>query len=449
MTGTRGRSARSVAGVLVCMIVLTTPVAAQPAVPIPESGPITLVTGLDLSSDGIRRQLIGKWNHDHPNTPVNVVELPSTADLQRAQMLAAEQAGDPGYDVLNLDLTWTAEFAENGAIRPLDESVLTASNDFFDKVLESVRYQRQGSDRIELWAVPFNTDVGLLYYRKDLLGAGAPNAWTWQAMADARNRINPGKPVYTSQLKRFEGLTVNAVEAAAAAGEDLTKLTSESHGLLALASHVRDGTILPDSTTFDETGSLRAFRDGAVLFMRNWPYAYNVLTSDPDLPPGAIGVARLPRLTDDRPAPAVLGGQNLAIAAHSTRPQLARELIEFLTSPVSEQCLLERGGLAATRRAVYDPAKHPVCDLPQPSNGSGRSEGKPTATLYTSPEAMTALTSSLGDATLRPRTPYYSRTTDVIQFVVSDILTTAAGTDPYAPKAQDLPKSLTEALAGR
>lgn len=442
------KSARSVMGVLACMTVLATPVAAQPTGPAPETGPITLVTGLDLSNGGIRRQLIDKWNSEHPDTPVNVVELPSSADLQRAQMLAAEQAGDPGYDVLNLDLTWTAEFAENDAIQPLDEGVLTAAgNDFFAKTLDSVRYRRQGSDTTQLWAVPFNTDVGLLYYRKDLLDkAGAPPPKTWQDMVDVKNKVN--SPVYTAQLKQYEGLTVNAVEAAAAAGEDLARPSGASHGLTTLAARVRDGTILPDSTTYDEMDSLRAFRDGTVLFMRNWPFAYDLLTSDPDLAQNTVGVTRLPGLTSDRPAPAVLGGQNLAIAAHSTKPKLARQLIEFLTSPESEQCLLERGGLAATRSRVYDPVTHPTCFLEPPPVTTGRSEGNHTNTLYNSPEALDVLSSSLADATLRPLTPYYSQTTETIQVVVSTMLATAKGSDPYTELAEQLPEKMSDALAG-
>ncbi|GAB3874645.1 hypothetical protein GCM10029964_016990 [Kibdelosporangium lantanae] len=161
------RTAAGVAGV-----VLAATLVGQP--PPAETGPITLVTGVDLSHGKIRQALIDDWNQKHPDTPVKVVKLPSSADLQHAQMLAAEQAGDTTYDVLNLDLTWTAEFADNNAIVPLDNEML-GDGDFVAKALESARY------RDRLWAVPFNTDVGLLYYRKDIVGSkGLPLPTKWE-----------------------------------------------------------------------------------------------------------------------------------------------------------------------------------------------------------------------------------------------------------------------------
>jgi multiple sugar transport system substrate-binding protein len=450
----------ALAGVLLAgTAVLNLPATAQPA----ETGPLVLVTGADLSYGGIRRQLIDYWNkHEEPR--VEVVELPARADLQRAQMLAAAQAGDTSYDVFNLDLTWTAEFAENGAIQPLEEGLLDP-DDFYETTIDSVRYRRHGADTEQLWAVPFNTDVGLLFYRKDLLdaaGVGPPRSWQdmTDALADVRAhlvRTDGESPsldaAYTTQLHQYEGLTVNAVEAAAAAGEDLTALSGASSGLRALVANFQaeDG-ILPESTTFDESGSLQAFRDGRVLFMRNWPFAYNVLAADPSLPPDAVGVTRLPAMTGDRPAPAALGGQNLAVAAHSTKPALARKLVAFLTSPASQQCLFERGGLVAARTGVYTTIAptHESCFLPSPPAG-GAGDGE-AITLSTAPDAPSALGAALTDAVLRPETPYYSQLTDVIQSGTSAMLAAATSDEPQEDIdaiADALPAKIEEALHGR
>lgn len=449
----------ALAGVLLAgTAVLNVPAAAQPR----ETGPLVLVTGADLSYGGIRRQLIDYWN-EHEDQQVEVVELPARADLQRAQMLAAAQAGDTSYDVFNLDLTWTAEFAENGAIQPLEEDLL-GPDDFFESTIDSVRYHRHGADTEQLWAVPFNTDVGLLFYRKDLLdAAGVRPPRSWQDMVDALARVRAhlvdttGKSpsleaAYTSQLQQYEGLTVNAVEAAAAQGEDLSTLSGASRGLRTLANnfHVQDG-ILPETTTFDESGSLQAFRDGRVLFMRNWPFAYNVLAADPLFPPGAIGVTRLPT-TGDKPSHAALGGQNLAVAAHSAKPGLARKLVSFLTSPASQQCLFERGGLVAARSGVYTSTAptHKECFLPPPPTGGDGDDDE--IMLYEAPDALAALGASLTEAVLRPETPYYSQVTDVIQRDLTTMLTMAKNDEPQG-KIDDignkLPAKIQKALDGR
>ncbi|GAB3874641.1 hypothetical protein GCM10029964_016980 [Kibdelosporangium lantanae] len=247
--------------------------------------------------------------------------------------------------------------------------------------------------------------------------------------------MQPPMRVFTTQLKRYEGLTVNVVEASASQNEDL----SGSGGLLALAAGLRDGTILPESTTYDEAGALEAFRGDNAMFMRNWPYAYDVMASDMLDFPKKVGVTRLPW-------PAVLGGQNLAVARNSTKPRLARELIEFLTSPNSEQCLLERGGLAAARKRVYT-SGHLTCQLGQAS-ATGPAEGKPAPTLYETPDAMKVLNDSLNTAILRPVTPYYSQTTEVIQALASETLRDPA--DPsYTRTAGQLPDQVTKAMAGR
>jgi maltose-binding protein MalE len=93
-----------------------------------------------------------------------MVELPEIADAQRSEMLARAQAGGGGVDVYNLDVTWTAEFAAAGHLQRLDESRVR-TGDFLPGPLSTCRYD----DR--LWALPFNTDVGLLYFTTTLVDA--------------------------------------------------------------------------------------------------------------------------------------------------------------------------------------------------------------------------------------------------------------------------------------
>lgn len=83
-------------------------------------------------------------------------------------MLARAQSGHG--DIYNLDVTWTAEFADAGYIQSLDEPGVPEDG-FLAGPLATCRYDG------ELWTLPFNTDVGLLYYRSDLLDL-PPQTWT-------------------------------------------------------------------------------------------------------------------------------------------------------------------------------------------------------------------------------------------------------------------------------
>ncbi|MGW7577142.1 extracellular solute-binding protein [Streptomyces sp. NPDC054765] len=421
---------------------------------LPERGAIVLATGSDLSSSGIRQELIRAWEKDSGRT-VRIVKLPDTADGQRSQLLAAGQSGNGGYDVLNLDVAWTAEFAEAGLIRPWAASL---DGDFLDSVAKTVEYGGK------VWGVPFNTDAGLLYYRKDILkkfGRAVPSDWdelrktaqdvagdyNREAVRDAKGHDKKPPVMYgmVAQLRPYEGLTVNTLESAWANGgdPDATSFTKDAQ-VGALQQGVTDlkarlDSIMPhEATTMDETESRRWFADGRALFMRNWPVEYASVAGK--LTPGVqFDVTQLPARRSDGKRMSVLGGQNLAISAGSRRPSGARSLIEALTSPDSERCLLERG-FAATRETAYrETAGAPHCP-PSPAGAehgtAGRPEPRPdTRTLH---EALLA-------AEPRPRSAHYQTFSKVVQLGVSAYLNGPGGT----AIADQLAREADDALGGR
>ncbi|MGW7490308.1 extracellular solute-binding protein [Streptomyces sp. NPDC054786] len=454
MTAPRPRAAAA----LVCLALLPAVGSCTPQEQtLPERGAIVLATGSDLSSSGIRQDLIHAWEKEHGRT-VRIVRLPDTADGQRSQLLAAGQSGNGGYDVLNLDVAWTAEFAEAGVIRPWATRL---DGDFLDSVAKTVEYDGK------VWGVPFNTDAGLLYYRKDLLKEyhhAVPSDWdelkkTAQEVASAYNRkaaegtgSHRTKPptMYgmVAQLRPYEGLTVNTLESAWANGGD-PDATSFTKGeqIGALQQGVTDlksrlDSIMPhEATTMDETESRRWFADGRALFMRNWPVEYASVAEK--LTPGEqFDVTQLPARRSDGKRMSVLGGQNLAISAGSKRPAGARSLIEALTGPGSERCLLERG-FAATRDSAYrETAEAPRCPLPPADaergehGAAGQPEPRPdTRTLH---EALLA-------AEPRPRSAHYQTFSKVVQLGVSAFLNGRGGT----AIADRLAREADDALGGR
>jgi multiple sugar transport system substrate-binding protein len=386
-----------------------------------ENGTIVILTGRDDSVGKQRHQLVNQWNSLYPKSPAQILELTSLADAQRSEMLARAQSGRGEIDVFNLDVTWTAEFAEAGYIRPLDESEISTSG-FLEAPLGTCRYQHR------LWALPFNTDVGLLYYRSDLLGLlgeqQPPDSWA--KLKDQVNaiRARTGNAVegYVGQFADYEGLTVNAMEVVRGMGGAIT----DDDGDVVVEDHwpaIRDAVdlleaIAPDGAPeLDEDESIQRFRSGQTLFMRNWPRAYRSLTQDLEGAPAVpFGVTELPN------GFGVLGGQNLAVSADSTRPRAAQALIEFLTSERSQQILFERGGLPATREVVY----HDQAVQEYPYEAILRALKSPNATL-------------------RPTEPHYARFSEVLRTVVNDALRQGSS----LPDADDLQEQLEDALKGR
>jgi multiple sugar transport system substrate-binding protein len=84
------------------------------------TGPITLVQGKDVS--GFVQGVLDGWNKLHPDQKARLIELPESADAQRAQMIQNATSKSDAYDVLVVDNVWTSEFAANRYIEPLPEA---------------------------------------------------------------------------------------------------------------------------------------------------------------------------------------------------------------------------------------------------------------------------------------------------------------------------------------
>jgi multiple sugar transport system substrate-binding protein len=399
------------------------------------TGPITFATVKDLSTDQ-RDELTRRWAAGHPGQPLDIVELPVTSDEQRAQLAATlrirERGGADrrdGYDVVGLDVVFLAEFARSDFLQPLVPDRFSGS-DFLD-----VPWATSFADG-ELYAVPFTTNVGLLYYWvDDLVGMGViPDAQTRWRPADwetvrrvARDSVvdeRDGPAGYTGQLGRYEGLTANALELIWAEGGDLptatrtagaAELDGAARGLEFLLDGVRNRWIDESALGFDERDSLNAFASRKALIMRHWPDAWFTLAESG----GPVGVTRLPG-----GGPAVLGGESLAVARCSPYRETAQQFISFLTDR-EQQKLFFRTGL-------YLPAVEGLY-----VDGSLAEEGN-------LPEDFVQLLHESADkARGRPADPAWNETSRVVQTEVHAALERSA---TETVDAEDVITKLTEGL---
>ncbi|HLL65059.1 MAG TPA: extracellular solute-binding protein [Micromonosporaceae bacterium] len=399
----------------------------------PEPGALVILSGHDDSVGGQRQALVDQWNAENKANPARIEVLPRTADGQWSEMVARHQSGESQADVYNLDVTWTADFVAEKRILPLREEGLD-TDEFLKGPLSTCR--ADGAESGQLWALPFNTDAGLLFYRTDLVPK-QQHAWTWQRMTAAVEQamVSPTaagpRPVagYAGQFADYEGLTVNALEMIWAAGGDVVNeqgrvvidSTEAAEGLKRLAAALAPGSpqvALPASRSFYEWQTTQAFADGQVAFMRNWPVAYRSLAETGQGEAGSP--ARVPFDVAQLPGKSVLGGQNLAIAASTKRPRAAQKLIEFLTSDRSQQILFERGGFAATRAIVY--------------------EDQAVINRY---RYAPTLRDAIEVARSRPVTPHYARFSEAFRKVVLEAL------EHGGELPSDAVERLTGALEGR
>ncbi|MBD9724097.1 ABC transporter substrate-binding protein [Streptomyces caniscabiei] len=363
-------------------------------------GPLTLATAGDLT--GYLGPLLAGWNRAHPGEKVTLVELPDSADETRAQMITDLRAGARGrFDVLNIDVTWTSEFAAADWIRPLPRNRFPLGS-FLPPVVDTATYDGR------LHAVPYVTNAGLLLYRADVLAEeGVPPPRTWAELERYAKTIAPRHQLggYAGQFLPYEGLTVNAAEAVYSAGgtilgdegERVTVGSAAREGIGFLARGVREGWIPREALEYKEEESRQAFQDGRLLFLRNWPYAYVSASAEGSAVAGKIGAVPLPG--PNGPGTSVLGGSNLAVSTHAEHPDTAARLIAYLTGERVQRQVLTRGALPPVRAELYEDPEL-VREFPY----------------------LPTLRASVLAAAPRPKSPRYDQVSMVVQAVVRDAM---------------------------
>jgi multiple sugar transport system substrate-binding protein len=308
-----------------------------------------------LGAEGqiLRRQL-ERFDRETPDVRVKMRPTPDAADLRHqlyVQWLNA-RATDP--DILQVDAIWTPEFAAAGWILPLDPFAPDTAA-FFPVTIEANRWQG------DLFALPWFVDVGMLYWRTDLLDR-PPATWE-QLERDVRRATADGSPRYglVWQGARYEGLVTVFLEYLGGFGGrilDGGRVTvSQPPGVLALTTmrdQIRRGVVPARVLTWHEEEPRFAFQNGEAALMRNWPYAVGPMQDSAESRvAGRFAVAPMPAGRGGRPT-AAFGGAQLAINAFSPEAEAAWRVIDYLTRP--EQ-MLERAeivGQFPARTGVYD-----------------------------------------------------------------------------------------------
>ena len=328
------------------------------------SGPVTLVFkhGQIEGNPAAFQRLLRRFETDHPGILIRDEILPSSSDQQHQFYVISLEGRSSDFDLMSLDVVWVQEFARAGWVRDLSPLLPPAERDaFFPGPIDAAMFQ----DRV--YAIPWFLDAGLLYYRKDLLEKyGLPPPQRWEDLAAAARTVlqgenDPQLRGYVWQGKQYEGLICNVLEVVWSAGgavlDEKGKVVlagPEATGALTfLQDLIRDGLSPPMVTTADEETTRRLFGEGRAVFMRNWPYAWNLFQREGSAVRGKVGVSPLPHFPGHSSA-ATLGGWELGINRFSRHPKEAEALIRFLTSSETQRTMAIKIGYNPTRKALYD-----------------------------------------------------------------------------------------------
>jgi trehalose/maltose transport system substrate-binding protein len=323
---------------------------------------INFVSGAVGKDIEVLKELVKPWQDKTGNT-VTVVPMPSSTTDQFAQYRLWLAAGNADVDVYQTDVIWAPQLSD-GFI-DLTAAAKDVIGQHFPSIVESQTVDGK------LVAMPLFTDAPALYYRKDLLEKyGATVPATWEELKATAQKIQDGERAagaadlwgFVWQGNAYEGLTCNALEWIKSHGggqivePDGTISVNNADAVKAIeeaASWVN--TISPPGVlSYTEEESRGVWQTGNAVFMRNWPYAY-ALGNGADSPvKDKFDVAPLP--SGGAGSAATLGGWNLAVSKFSPNPDVATDLVLFLTSSETQKQRALMAGQLPTIAALYDDA---------------------------------------------------------------------------------------------
>lgn len=305
------------------------------------------------------KQLLGKFEEINPGIKIKDETLPASTDEQHQFYVINLEGKSSEFDVLSMDVIWVHEFARAGWLRDLSHIMPAIERSkFFPGPIKAVVYNQR------VYAVPWYIDAGILYYRKDLLQRYnflPPRTWhELVRFAQYITRKEKGLYGFIWQGKQYEGLVCNVLEYFWSNGGDVLQdghvVINNPENIYAL-QFMRDLIVKykvtpPLVTITIEESSRHIFGNGNAVFMRNWPYAWNIFNKEGSLVKGKVGVTLLPSFQKGKNA-ATLGGWHLGINRYSKHPEESERLVQFLTSPESQKFLALSIGYKPTRKSLY------------------------------------------------------------------------------------------------
>ena len=275
-------------------------------------------------------------------TGIRVSLLPSPDSARQRLILWREllETGPSGPDVYGIDVIWPGM---------LSEYFVDLKPYFANEV--SLQFPAIAAGYVvdnKLVAMAYRADIGLLYYRTDLLrqyGYRDPPR-TWDELEIMAARIQAGERAkgkkqfwgFVWQGAADEGLTCDALEWQAAEGggriieEDQAISVNNPQAIRAWQRAARwVGSISPPSIVgYEEWDALNVWVAGDAAFMRNWPTAYVDSQAASSPIRNKFELALLPG--GQAASVGTLGGAGLAVSRSSTHPREALELVRYLCS---------------------------------------------------------------------------------------------------------------------
>ncbi|WP_028986334.1 extracellular solute-binding protein [Thermicanus aegyptius] len=363
---------------------------------------ITLKFAAQNDNTPATQKVIDAFNQSQDKYTVEWVQMTNDSAQMHDQLLNSLSSGSSEYDVLSMDVVWAGEFAGAGYLEPIDLFMKDAG---LNKEDYNAGSMASGNYKGKQYTLPFFPDLGLLYFRKDLVSAEdaaklESGNYTYQDLYDmSKKYAKQGGTEYgfVYQSKQYEGLTVNVTE--------FTKSFQDIKGGLEMMYQFTTAPFTPkDILNFTEGETHTAFEQGKAVFARNWPYQFGRINGKEDgvtVSVDQVGIAPLPNGGS-------VGGWLLGLNKNSKNMEGAWEFLKFVAGPEGQKIMSKEGGYLPGFNALLSDE-----------------EVKTANVMLTYPGFQKALASTIA----RPVSPEYSKVSDTIQVEAHKYLSSGSGLD--------------------
>lgn len=383
--------------------------ASAPAIPTAGVGPVPVRVLMPAPFADATAPLVRAYNARQGAIQLEVSRGPLDTEAVSDQAIGSLLLGDTPYDLLLMDVTWTARYAAAGWLAPL-EPLLGA--DALEPFLPAARAGNAFDGH--LWRLPLMADMGLLYWRTDLMERPPRTPAELEAISTALQRSGRVRWGYLWQGRQYEGLSCVLLEAFAAFGGHWL---DPADGRLALTSpaavravawldHLVRAGISPAAVAgWSENEALQSFAAGEAALLRNWPYAWALLQQPGSAVAGRVGVTTVVGPPGAAAGSGTLGSWGFALLRGSAHPEAAADVIRWFAGPEVQRTLALGQGYSPSLAALY---AEPELQARQP--------------------LLAVQRRALAAAVARPITPLYAQLSDVLQRQVNGLL--SQGGDP-------------------
>lgn len=283
---------------------------------------------------------------------VDFATVPMAREKQFTTFKQQLEAKSPEVDVYRVDVVWPGLLAEH-----LIDLKLYVSEEVLNQHFPAIMQNNIVGGK--LVAMPWFADAGLLFYRKDLLkkhGQKPPTTWkelekVARKVQQAERRAGNGRMWgFVFQAKKNEALTCNALEwidsfgGETIVGEDGKVTINNPQAVKALTTAAKwiNDISPPEVLEYEEREALDVFLSGNAVFMRHWPEAWAKAKAEGRkgkcAVKGKCEVMALPKGGGPKAkTTGTLGGWHLAVSRYSKHPEIAADLVKYLTSPEEQK----------------------------------------------------------------------------------------------------------------